>query len=67
MCSFPKRFFCFSYLQEIREELQKYPGGSVELTKDDDTGIAVLTLNNLGKKNSLSGMSLEHHVKNLQG
>ncbi|KAK7487538.1 hypothetical protein BaRGS_00021240, partial [Batillaria attramentaria] len=52
-------------LQDIRSQLMRYQAGTVELTKDSDTGIAVLTLNNPGKKNALSGsmmVELADHV-----
>ena len=44
-----------SQLAEIRDQLGQYQAGMVELKKNADTGIAVLTLNNPGRKNALSG------------
>lgn len=48
-----------SVLEDIRHQLQKLQAGSVELEKDADTGIAILTLNNPGRKNALSGIQLQ--------
>lgn len=49
-----------SQLAEIREQLGKYKAGTVELEKNLETAIAVITLNNPGRKNALSGsMMLE--------
>lgn len=41
--------------EAIRQELLQYQGGSVDLHKDDDTGIACIVLNHEDKKNALSG------------
>ncbi|KAL8615104.1 hypothetical protein ACOMHN_009180 [Nucella lapillus] len=57
-----------SQLADIRQHLQQYQAGSVELSKDADTGIAVLTLNNPSRKNALSGsmmVELSDHVTEL--
>ncbi|CAL1547474.1 unnamed protein product [Lymnaea stagnalis] len=42
-------------LLAIRKDLQKFEGGSVDLHTDEETGIAVMTLNNPEKRNSLTG------------
>ncbi|XP_041107170.1 ethylmalonyl-CoA decarboxylase isoform X4 [Polyodon spathula] len=39
---------------EIREKLQRFPGGSVDLSKQT-SGIAVLTVNNPGRMNAFTG------------
>ncbi|XP_033737256.1 ethylmalonyl-CoA decarboxylase-like [Pecten maximus] len=39
----------------FRSRLEKYGGGSVDLTKHETDGVAVITLNNPDKKNALSG------------
>ncbi|OWF46194.1 ethylmalonyl-CoA decarboxylase-like [Mizuhopecten yessoensis] len=51
------RPYCTSSSHEIsfRERLQSYGEGSVDLTKDETDGIAVITLNNPNKKNAVSG------------
>ncbi|MGH0158049.1 UNVERIFIED_CONTAM: hypothetical protein FKN15_067374 [Acipenser sinensis] len=40
--------------EEIREKLQRFPGGSVDLSKQT-SGIAVLTVNNPGRMNAFTG------------
>ena len=47
----------FSQLSEIRDQLGQYQAGTVELQKNTNTGIAILTVNNPGKKNAMSGRS----------
>ncbi|XP_055886496.1 ethylmalonyl-CoA decarboxylase-like isoform X1 [Biomphalaria glabrata] len=42
-------------LKAIAKELENFPGGSIDLTKDNETGIAVMVINNPDKRNSLSG------------
>ena len=42
-------------LSEVRQLLSEHAGGSVDLTLDDDTGVASLRLNHTEKKNALSG------------
>lgn len=42
-------------LNTIRYELEKFEGGTVDLEMDDQTGIAVMTLNNPQKLNSMTG------------
>ncbi|XP_006626079.2 ethylmalonyl-CoA decarboxylase [Lepisosteus oculatus] len=44
---------CFNE-EEIKEKLQAFPGGSVDLIKQD-SGIAVLTINNPNHKNAFTG------------
>uniref|UniRef100_A0A8D3A018 Ethylmalonyl-CoA decarboxylase n=1 Tax=Scophthalmus maximus TaxID=52904 RepID=A0A8D3A018_SCOMX len=53
---------------EIREKLQAFPGGSVDLLKQD-SGVAVLTINNPSRMNALSGsmmVDLEERVSQLE-
>lgn len=53
---------------EIREKLLAFPGGSVDLLKED-SGIAVLTLNNPSRMNAFSGsmmVDLEERVTELE-
>lgn len=40
---------------KVREQLKGFPGGSVDLIKDNETGIATITMNNPEKKNAFSG------------
>lgn len=40
--------------KEVREKLQAFPGGSIDLLKQD-SGIAVLTINNPSRMNAFSG------------
>lgn len=40
--------------EEIREKLRAFPGGSVDLLKQE-SGIAVLTINNPSRMNAFSG------------
>ncbi|CAL1532160.1 unnamed protein product [Lymnaea stagnalis] len=42
-------------LHNIRNELAKFEGGSVDLDLDDETGLAILTLNNPRRMNSMTG------------
>uniref|UniRef100_A0AAQ6ANQ6 Ethylmalonyl-CoA decarboxylase 1 n=1 Tax=Amphiprion ocellaris TaxID=80972 RepID=A0AAQ6ANQ6_AMPOC len=54
--------------QEIREKLQAFPGGSIDLLKQD-SGIAVLTINNPSRMNAFSGsmmVDLEERVTQLE-
>ncbi|XP_008275191.1 ethylmalonyl-CoA decarboxylase isoform X1 [Stegastes partitus] len=54
--------------QEIREKLQAFPGGSIDLLKQD-SGIAVLTINNPSRMNAFSGsmmVDLEEKVTQLE-
>ncbi|XP_061574246.1 ethylmalonyl-CoA decarboxylase [Cololabis saira] len=54
--------------EEIREKLQAFPGGSIELLKQD-SGIAVLTINNPSRMNAFSGsmmVELEERVTQLE-
>ncbi|XP_026148773.1 ethylmalonyl-CoA decarboxylase [Mastacembelus armatus] len=55
-------------LQEVRAKLQAFPGGSIDLLKQD-SGIAVLTINNPSRMNALSGsmmVDLEEKVSQLE-
>ncbi|KAM4736054.1 ethylmalonyl-CoA decarboxylase isoform 1-T2 [Anableps anableps] len=54
--------------EEIREKLRAFPGGSVDLLKQD-SGIAVLTINNPARMNAFSGsmmVDLEERVRQLE-
>ncbi|XP_056142779.1 ethylmalonyl-CoA decarboxylase [Lampris incognitus] len=54
--------------EEIREKLQAFPGGSVDLLKHE-TGIAVLTVNNPSRMNAITGsmmVELEEQVSQLE-
>lgn len=54
--------------EELREKLQAFPGGSVDLLKRD-CGIAVLTVNNPARMNAFSGsmmVDLEERVSQLE-
>nr|XP_057909416.1 ethylmalonyl-CoA decarboxylase [Doryrhamphus excisus]XP_057909417.1 ethylmalonyl-CoA decarboxylase [Doryrhamphus excisus]XP_057909418.1 ethylmalonyl-CoA decarboxylase [Doryrhamphus excisus]XP_057909419.1 ethylmalonyl-CoA decarboxylase [Doryrhamphus excisus] len=54
--------------QEIMEKLRVFPGGSIELSKQD-SGIAVLTINNPSRMNAFSGtmmVELEEKVTQLE-
>ncbi|XP_072250797.1 ethylmalonyl-CoA decarboxylase isoform X2 [Leuresthes tenuis] len=54
--------------EEIREKLQVFPGGSIDLLKKD-SGIAVLTINNPSRMNAFSGsmmVDLEERVTQLE-
>uniref|UniRef100_A0A8C7MSA3 Uncharacterized protein n=1 Tax=Oncorhynchus kisutch TaxID=8019 RepID=A0A8C7MSA3_ONCKI len=54
--------------QEIREKLQAFPGGSIDLVKQE-SGIAVLTVNNPARMNAFSGsmmVELEERVSQLE-
>ena len=45
----------YSGKRDIKEVLAAYPGGSVDLSKDDAKGIAKILINNPEKKNAFSG------------
>lgn len=53
-----KQTFCCkandSQEEEIRKKLQLFPGGSVDLQKQE-SGIAVMTVNNPARMNAFSG------------
>ncbi|RVE62440.1 hypothetical protein OJAV_G00157220 [Oryzias javanicus] len=54
--------------EEIKEKLQAFPGGSIDLLKQD-SGIAVLTINNPHRMNAFSGtmmVDLEEKVTQLE-
>ncbi|XP_010780809.1 ethylmalonyl-CoA decarboxylase isoform X2 [Notothenia coriiceps] len=56
-------------LEEIREKLQAFPGGSIELLKQE-SGLAVLTINYPSRMNAFSGsmmVDLEERVSQLEG
>lgn len=46
---------------EVEDLLASARGGSVDLQKDDETGIATVTLNHPAKKNAMSGMPLSYN------
>ncbi|XP_043116507.1 ethylmalonyl-CoA decarboxylase isoform X1 [Puntigrus tetrazona] len=53
----------------FREKLQAFSGGSVELRKQQESGIAVLTVNNPARRNAFSGsmmLELEQRVCDLE-
>lgn len=54
----PKQTFCCkakeSQEEEIRNKLQLFPGGSIDLQKQE-SGIAVMTVNNPARMNAFSG------------
>lgn len=50
--------------KEIREKLQAFPGGSIDLLKQE-SGIAVLTINNPSRMNAFSGMILHSEKKSI--
>ncbi|XP_058422316.1 ethylmalonyl-CoA decarboxylase [Diceros bicornis minor] len=43
--------------EEVKKQLQQFPGGSVDLQKED-SGIGILTLNNPSKMNAFSGVMM---------
>ncbi|XP_073931292.1 ethylmalonyl-CoA decarboxylase isoform X1 [Castor canadensis] len=43
--------------EEVKKTLQKFPGGSIDLQKED-SGIGILTLNNPSKMNAFSGVMM---------
>ncbi|XP_067679155.1 ethylmalonyl-CoA decarboxylase-like [Haliotis asinina] len=45
-------------LADIRDQLMKFSGGSVDLDLDSGSGIAVLTLSNVNKMNAMSGQMM---------
>lgn len=45
-------------LDSIKSEFVKFKGGSVNLIKDNETGIATITLNHPEKKNAISGQMM---------
>lgn len=45
--------------EEIREKLQAFPGGSIDLLKQE-SGVAVLTINNPSRMNAFSGKVSVH-------
>ncbi|XP_056900882.1 ethylmalonyl-CoA decarboxylase isoform X1 [Takifugu flavidus] len=54
--------------EEIREKLQAFPGGSIDLLKQE-SGVAVLTVNNPSRMNAFSGtmmVELEEKVSQLE-
>ncbi|XP_077062930.1 ethylmalonyl-CoA decarboxylase isoform X1 [Siphateles boraxobius] len=55
--------------ESIREKLQAFPGGSIDLQKRQESGIAVLTVNNPARMNAFSGcmmLELEQRVHDLE-
>ncbi|RUS72971.1 hypothetical protein EGW08_019274 [Elysia chlorotica] len=56
-------------LLAIRDELEKFEGGSVDLEMDDHSGIAVMMLNNPKRLNSLTGkmmVDMANHITALE-
>lgn len=49
--------------EEVKKKLQQFPGGSVDLQKED-SGIGILTLNNPSKMNAFSGIEIFLLLKN---
>ncbi|XP_045400278.1 ethylmalonyl-CoA decarboxylase [Lemur catta] len=43
--------------EKVKQKLQQFPGGSIDLQKQDD-GIGILTLNNPSKMNAFSGVMM---------
>lgn len=43
--------------EEVKKKLQQFPGGSIDLRKEDN-GIGILTLNNPSKMNAISGVMM---------
>ncbi|KAK0147659.1 Ethylmalonyl-CoA decarboxylase [Merluccius polli] len=55
--------------EEIKEKLSAFPGGSVDLLKQEESGLAVLTINNPSRMNAFSGsmmVELEERVAQLE-
>ena len=42
-------------IDEICQQFSRYEGGKIDLTKDEDTGIATITINHAERKNAFSG------------
>ncbi|XP_063054781.1 ethylmalonyl-CoA decarboxylase [Engraulis encrasicolus] len=56
-------------IKEMKEKLSAFPGGSIDLVKEE-SGIAVMTVNNPGRINAFSGtmmLELEERVAELEG
>ncbi|KAH9495166.1 enoyl CoA hydratase domain-containing protein 1 [Bulinus truncatus] len=56
-------------LKAIRKNLENFPGGSVDLITDSESGIAVMIINNPEKRNSLSGkmmVEMSDHIIQLE-
>lgn len=49
--------------ESIREKLQAFPGGSIDLQKRQESGIAVLTVNNPARMNAFSGTRVYIYVQ----
>ncbi|KAI4904064.1 hypothetical protein NFI96_033890 [Prochilodus magdalenae] len=71
-CFMQARAFCFStsgpQVEDIRQKLQLFPGGSIDLHKQE-SGIAVMTVNNPARMNAFSGsmmLELEKRVSELE-
>ncbi|CAL8248638.1 unnamed protein product [Lota lota] len=55
--------------EEIKEKLRAFPGGSVDLLTQEESGLAVLTINNPSRMNAFSGgmmVELEERVSQLE-
>ncbi|XP_041358365.1 ethylmalonyl-CoA decarboxylase-like [Gigantopelta aegis] len=56
-------------LDDVRHFLEQFGGGSVDLEKDDQSGIAIITLNNTKKRNALTGkmmVELSDRIRELE-
>lgn len=42
-------------IEKICKELSVYEGGTIDLTKDETTGVAIMVINNPTRKNSFTG------------
>ncbi|KAG7272535.1 hypothetical protein CRUP_006824 [Coryphaenoides rupestris] len=55
--------------EEVKEKLGAFPGGSVDLLQREESGLAVLTVNNPARMNAFSGsmmVELEERVSQLE-
>lgn len=52
---FDSRRYEPSSIPQLREQFKKYEGGCVTLRKDENSGIAYITLDHAEKKNGMSG------------
>lgn len=43
-------------IQDICEQFSKYQGGKIELSKDEESGVATITINHPERRNALSGI-----------
>ena len=47
--------FSFLDIDRVCKELSAFEGGTIDLTKDEESGIAILVINNPTRKNSFTG------------